>query len=176
MSKNQCFKIVRGTNYDKAVKEHFNLTPKWSNVMKSLSELLGENIEQMALTTDNVFIELDDLVNEDNKKLFKTSGELKTNTNKGKQLLEQYKQIVKEEGLSDFKELRLINFIYGIMRTQGQSLESFRTSEDDIYYKADFDLVKKSNGLVEPISEIEYEEKYLNELKITQALQALNSK
>lgn len=51
------------------------------------------------------------------------------------------------------------------MRTHGQELESFVTSENDIYYKTNFDLEKRTNGLVIPITEIEYEETYLNELK-----------
>lgn len=172
MKNTQCFKIVRGTKYDEAVKEHFNLRPRWSNVLKSLKSLLGENIEQMALTTDRVMVEADEIIKDENKKLFTKNGVLKTNTKKGKQIFSQYEQILKEEGLSDYKELGVINFMYGIMRYQGQHLESFKTSENDIYYKADFDLEKRVKGLVEPISEIEYEEKYLEELKITKALES----
>ncbi|MOA67718.1 hypothetical protein D3C78_1950160 [compost metagenome] len=51
------------------------------------------------------------------------------------------------------------------MRFHVESLKSFRTSEMDVYYEADFDLVVRSKGLVEPITEIEYQEKYLEELK-----------
>jgi len=84
---------------------------------------------------------------------------------KAKSINEEYKNILSDVGLNDYEELRYINFAYGVMRMRGQKLESFRTSENDIFYKADFDLVKRTDGLVEPITEIQYEEKYLEELK-----------
>lgn len=161
----QCFKIKRGTNYDTAVKKHFAQRPLWKNVMNKVASLLDENIDEMALVTDELWINTNQINKEDIKKLFNKDGKLKSNTKRAKELLERYKQIVKEEGLSDFQELRFINFAYGVMRLQGQHLESFVTSEDDIFYKADFDLKKRSKGLVIPITEIEYEEKYLEELK-----------
>lgn len=61
--------------------------------------------------------------------------------------------------------LSIINFSYGMLRRNGENLESFVTSDHDLYYKADFDLKARSSGLVEPITEIEYQEKYLEELK-----------
>src|SRR5699024_1995190 len=105
----------------------------------------------------------------ENRNLFKIDGQLKANTKKSKKILDGYLEIIEECGLSGFMELRLINFTYGVMRVRGQKLESFKTSEDDVYYKADFDLEKKTNGLVEPITEVEYEEKYLTELKKREA-------
>jgi Na+/phosphate symporter len=166
MSENQCFRIVRGTDYDQAVKKHFTQRPQWKDVIHKVAVLLGEDdVKEMALLTDELWINLDQITKEENKKLFTKNGKLKSNTKRAKETLESYKQIVSDEGLSDFQELRIINFMYGAMRTQGQHLESFATSENDIYYKADFDLEKKTRGLVEPITEIEYEEKYLEELK-----------
>jgi hypothetical protein len=161
----QCFKIKPGTNYDKEVKRHFALLPKWGNVFDKVGELLGEKITQMALSTDELYLDISELKKEDNKKLFTKDGKLKKSSKGAKQILDNYKAIIKTEGLEDFQELRFINFSYGVMRLRGQKLESFRTSEDDIYYKADFDLEKKTDGMVIPISQIEYEEKYLEELK-----------
>ncbi|PWA08627.1 hypothetical protein DCC39_14400 [Pueribacillus theae] len=165
MSKTQCFKIKRGTVYDKAAKEHFELLPKWKNVFSRLSDLLEEEITKMAFSPHILRLDPSEFTKEENKKLFRKDGVLKSNTNKAKNLFKDYQKIIEEEGLSKFEELRHINFIYGVMRMRHQHLESFRTSENDIYYKADFDLEKKTNGLVIPISEIEYEEKYLEELK-----------
>lgn len=51
------------------------------------------------------------------------------------------------------------------MRSSNQHLESYVTSDYDIYYKADFNLEKKTGGLVIPITELEYQETYLQELK-----------
>lgn len=162
---NKCFKIKRGTDFDKSVKKHFALLPKWNNMYQRVSKLLGENITKLALTTDTLCIDYYELTKEENKKLFKKDGTLRANLKSSKQLMNLYKDAIKEEGLEEYEELRMINFCHGIMRTSGQRLESFITSEDDIYYKADFDLEKKTGGLVEPISEIEYQEKYLKELK-----------
>jgi hypothetical protein len=165
MNNVQCFKIKRGTKFDQEVKKHFNQTPKWDNVFGKVGEILGEKITRMALTTDNLYIDTKELTKEENKKLFTKDGKLKSNSKLAKEVLKNFKTIVKEEGLEDYQELRMLNFIYGVMRRNGQNLESYRTSENDIFYKADFDLEAQSNGLVEPITHIQYEEKYLEELK-----------
>ena len=165
MSNVQCFKIKRGTKFDEAVKQHFTLLPKWKEVYDRVSELLGENITKLAFSTDHLMIDPQELTKDDNKRLFKKDGEIKTNTKKAKEINTAYKEIIIDVGLEDYEELRYINFAYGVMRTREQHLESYRTSENDIYYKANFDLEKKTGGLVEPISEIEYQEKYVEELK-----------
>lgn len=158
-----CYKIVRGTNYDKAVKKHFKQRELWKDVFLKVSELLGEKISKMAFVTNELWIDTTELTDSENKKLFSKDGKLKNNSKRAKEIREKYIQIINEAGLSDFQELRNINFAYGVMRMQGQNLESFVTSEYDIYYKA-----QRCKGLVEPITEIEYEEKYLEELKKNQ--------
>lgn len=163
---NQCFKIKRDTDYDKAIKKHFEQRPLWKEVFSKVNDILGETeITEMATVTDALWIDTEQLKNSENVKLFTKDGKLKTTTKKGKEILQKYKEALVEAGVSDFQELRVINFTYGVMRLSGQNLESFVTSENDIYYKGDFDLVERSRGLVVPISEIEYEEKYLEELK-----------
>ncbi len=165
MRETQCFKIKRGTEFDKSVKHHFELADKWENVFPRVSELLDEEITMMVLTADNLIIELDEVKKPENKNLFKKDGALKRNLKEANQLRRFYKEIIKDEGLEDYEELRYINFVYGVMRRRGEELVSFRTSENDIYYKADFDLEKRSQGNVIPISEVEYQEKYLEEIK-----------
>jgi len=165
MSSTQCFVIKRGTKFDQAVKKHFETVDNWTQVFEQLSLFLGETITHMALTTRTLVIDPDEILNKETKMLFKKSGEIKNNSNKAKEVFQKYLEIVDEAGLSDFKELRDINFSYGVMRRSGEDLESYRTSENDIYYKASFDLEERSRGLVIPISEVEYQEKYLEELK-----------
>jgi len=165
MNNIQCFKSKAGTNYDSAIKKHFSLLLNWDRVFEKVSELLGENITELAYSVDYFIIKPKELTKDENKKLFKQDGQLKSNTKKAKELFTKYNEIINESGLSEYKELRMINFTYGIGRTTGQLLESFRTSENEIYFKADFDLERRSSGNVEPITEIEYEEKYLDELK-----------
>lgn len=165
MNETFCFKSKSGTNYDAAVKKHFNLLPKWNVMYEKVSELLGERITKLAYSCDYFIIDPKELTKEENKKLFKQDGQIKSNTKKAKELFAKYKEIINEIGLSEYEELNRINFKYGVMRRQGQKLESFRTSDNDIYFKADFDLEKRCEGLVEPITEIEYEEKYIEELK-----------
>lgn len=162
---NQCFKAVIGTEYDKAIKEHFELLPKWGNVFKKLNEYLGEELTRIAFLPDVLWIDKSELTKDENKKLFTNKGKVKSNLKKSKQLEEKYKEIIKEEGLENYKDLSRINFSFGFYRLRGQHMESFVTSENDIYYKADFDLRKGSDKYLEHITEIEYEEKYLEELK-----------
>lgn len=165
MSEKQFFKIKKNTRFDNEIKGHFSMRSKWDNVFSKVSELLGEEITKMALDPEELIIDVSQLNKDENKKLFTKDGCLKKNLNAAKNIRQNYKEIVKKGGLSDFKQLRFINFAYGVMRMRGQELKSFRTSENDIYYECDFDLEKQTNGLVIPISEIEYEEKYLEELK-----------
>ncbi len=133
------------------------------------TDLSGEEITRIVFDPNNLIIVPRELTNEDNKKLFTKYGHLKKNLKRSKELRNSYIKIIKRTGLSEFNDLSRINFIYGVMRTAGQKLESFRTTENDIYYKADFDLEKRSGGLVIPISEIEYQETYLNEIKKREA-------
>jgi hypothetical protein len=165
MTNTQCFKIKPDTNFDKAIKKHFTLLFKWEDVYAKVSELLGEKITQLGFSTEELYVDTQEITKEENKKLFKKDGSLKGNSKGAKLILNEYKKIINEAGLSEYQELRMINFMYGVMRRQGQSLESYRTSENDIYYKADFDLAEKTNGLVIPITEVEYQEKYLEEIK-----------
>lgn len=159
------YKIKQGTNYDKAVKEHFKLRELWRNVFPLVNELLNEQITRIAQHPEDLYIDTSDIKREENKKLFNKDGKLKSNTKRANQIREDYKQIIQKVGLSEFRDLGTINFIYGVMRLSGEHLQSYRTSDNDIYYESDFDLEKRSNGLVVPITEIEYQEKYLEELK-----------
>lgn len=165
------YKIKPGTAYYVAVKQHFDLKEKWTEVFPKVSELLGESITRLAMVTDMLYVDLAEIKKDENKKLFNKNGCLKSNSKKAKKLHEDYIAILSEVGLKDFKELRVINFIYGVMRYSGEELSSFVTSENDIYYEADFDLEARSTrsssgkSLVIPITEIEYQEKYLEELK-----------
>lgn len=161
----QCFRIKEGTPYHTAVRKHFSLLPKWEDVYGKVGELLGEEITQLGFTIRELYVNPSELKKDETKKLFKKDGTLKGNTKRAKELLSAYHEIIKDAGLAEYEELRFIHFAYGAMRKSGQSLQSFRTSENDIYYKTDFDLEKTTNGSVIPISQIEYEEKYLEELK-----------
>lgn len=166
---NQCFKMKQGTAYADAVKQYFELLPKWKDVIKQLGEYLDENIQQIAPRPESLMIDVKELKNPDNIKLFTNDGKLKKNLKRSKEIRGFYATLIKETGLTEFESLSLINFTYGIMRYQGEKLESFTDGEGNIYYKATFDLEKRSNGAVEPITEIEYEETYLKLLKQKQA-------
>lgn len=165
MTQFKFYKTKEGTKYTEAVKEHFTMLPKWNEVFDRVGELLGEKITKMAFSTRYLLIDRKELKNEENLKLFKLDGELKSNTKKSKKLLEDYLAILKDVGLDNYKELRELDFSYGIMRMRGQDMDRFKTSENHIYFRTDFDLEKASNGMVEEITEREYAEKYLEETK-----------
>ncbi|MBX4152419.1 hypothetical protein [Paenibacillus lautus] len=170
MSKMRYYRITRGTRYDQAVKKHFELNKHWKQVYGRLSEELGETITKLVQHPKRLTIDPTELTKEENKKAFKKDGSLKGNSKKAKEIAELYKSIIEEAGLTEYESLGTINFIYGVMRYQGETLKTFRTSEFDLYYKADFDIIersKRTNGesLVEEITEVEYTEKYLEEIK-----------
>lgn len=170
MSEMKYYKIKRGTKYDLAVKQHFELNKNWSQVYTKLSDALGEKITKLVRHPHRLMIDPAELTKEENKKAFKKDGTLKSNSKKAKEIEQQYKTIIEEAGLGQYESLGTINFIYGVMRYQGETLKTFRTSEFDLYYQADFNLGERSSktsggNLVEEISEIEYREKYLEEIK-----------
>ena len=166
MNNTKCFKVKAGSKYDMAVKKSLELEKKFNDMYEKVSEILGENITKMARSKDYLVIDSSELTKEENKKLFKKDGYLKLNSKKGKEIDSKFKAAINELGLTNYEELPKINFIYSVMRrSQQQKLSSFVTSENDIYFKANFDLEEYAKGSVEPISEIEFEETYLNELK-----------
>lgn len=74
MSQLYCFVIKKGTDFDKAVKEHFELRAKWDGVFDKVSDLLGEKITKIAFSSTRFIIEPSELINEHNKNLFKKTG------------------------------------------------------------------------------------------------------
>lgn len=167
MTKSYCYKSNPESDFGKAVKKYYMLLPLWSAVADAVSELLGEKITKMAQETDELWIDTSE-VSAETKKLFTKDGKLKANSKRANEIRKEYKRIISSVGLTDFQDLRFIKFAYGIMRTSRQQrLESFICSECDMYLKADYDMLyrDKSAGSISPISEIEFEEKYLSELK-----------
>lgn len=165
MSNYQYFKIKRGTNFHKDVVECLNSRDKWKVMFDLVSEVLGQKITRMAFDPEALIIDLNEIEDVEVRKLFKKNGALKKNSNEAKRVESSYKNYIDHLGLSNYKDLTLISFIYGAMRRQGQQLERFITSEKDIFYKADFDLEKETKGLVIPITAIEYHETHLAEIK-----------
>lgn len=173
MTKTYCFKSVSDSAYGLEIKKYMKLILLWSEVIDKVGHLLGEPITKMGRDTDELYIDIDE-VNSENVKLFTKDGKLKKNSKKANELRKRYLQIIEDVGLSDFQDLHMVNFIYGVMRTsQTQTLSSFISSEHDVYLKANYNMIdrEKSSGYVEPITEIEFEEKYLKELKKREGMQ-----
>lgn len=169
MSEMKYFKIKRGTKYHEAVLNHFQLNKQWKQVYEKLSEVLDEKITKLVQYPRFLTIDPTELTKDENKKAFKKDGTLKAKSKKAKEIEEQYKLIIHEAGLEEYENLGTINFIYGVMRYQGETLKTFKTSQYDLYYKADFDVAGRakntSGDILEEISEVEYTEKYLAEIK-----------
>lgn len=80
MSEKKFFKIKQGTAYDAAVKNHFELRKKWSEVYPKVGDLLGENITRLALVKDKLYVDLEEIKQDENKKMFNKDGLLKSNS------------------------------------------------------------------------------------------------
>ncbi|UTR05417.1 hypothetical protein MM326_15065 [Alkalihalobacillus sp. LMS6] len=171
MSNVQCFRIVRGTEFHKAIQKYLELAPRWAGVTHELGNSIGEEITRIARMPQALRIDYTELKLEENKKIFKKDGMLRKNLKVSKEIHEKYIEIIKSLGLEEYEEISTINFVHGAMRRKDQKLESFIANEDDVFYKGDFDLAKKTDGLVEPITLIEYQETYLAELKKREANQ-----
>lgn len=160
------YKMKEDSAYGKAVKKHFRQLKTWDKeIFPWLQEALGENVKRMGITREDLYVDVSELEKEENIKLFKKDGSLKKNTKRGKELKREFEETLEEHGLEDFEELRMLHFVYGAMRRQGETMEMFITSDHVIHYKADFDLIDRTNGAVEEITEVEYQETYLEEIK-----------
>lgn len=171
VSKTFCFKSVPESAFGQDVKKYVELLPLWSEVINKVSELLGEPITKLARDTRELYVDIDEL-NVENAKLFTKDGKLKKNSKRANDLRKGYLEALDAVGLKDFMDIHFIKFAYGTMRTSHvQSLESFISSEKEIYFKANFDMIgrEKSSGYIVPITEIQFEEKYLAELKDREA-------
>lgn len=167
MSETYCFKSVDESSYGKKVKRYFELVPMWNEVIKFVGTILDEDITKIARDPEELYIDLSELQG-DSKKLFTKEGKLKKNLNEAKKIKELYLEFIEDVGLSQYVDLHLINFIHGIIRTSDQQrIESFISSDGVNYIKANYNLLDrdKSSGSIEPITEIEFEETYLKELK-----------
>lgn len=167
MSKTFCFKSVPESAFGQAVKKYVEQLPKWTEVLNEVSEILEQPIAKIAREAGELWVDLDE-IHPDNLALFTKDGKLKKNSKRANEIRGKYLRAVSDAGLKEFQDLHVINFIYGTMRTsRAQSLVSFMSSEKEIYFKANFDMIgrEKSTGYIEPITEIQFEEKYLAELK-----------
>lgn len=167
MTQRYAYKSVPESKFGKAVKRYHELLPMWNQVIDDLSDFLGDKITKIVRDPERLVLDVDELSDE-NAKLFKKDGSLKKNSKKANELADTYKSIIDDAGLSDFKDLHLLKFIYGVMRTSRQQhMESFLSSEGELYVETDWDMLErqKTDGSIEPITKIEYTEKYLSELK-----------
>lgn len=167
MSKTFCFKSVPESAFGLAVKKYVEQLPKWSEVLNEVNEILEQPITKIAREVGDLWVDLDE-IRPDNLVLFTKDGKLKKNSKRANEIRAKYLQAVTNAGLKEFQDLHVINFVHGTMRTShAQSLVSFMSSEKEIYFKANFDMVgrEKSSGYIESITEIQFEEKYLAELK-----------
>jgi hypothetical protein len=165
------YQSIKGSDFEKAMLNHYKQNEKWSEVSKDLESLLGETIG-VYMAPDNEELHIDPATTagfkDENLKLFKTDGRLKKNSKKAKKLAEDYASIIRRHGLSNYVPKAFINFSYGVIRTHPkQTMESF--FKDERYFvKSSVDFLEHkpfSANSIEPISEIEYEEAYLELIK-----------
>ena len=145
------YKVKEDGDYDKALRKHRQDMRNWPKVFDFVGEQLGEKITKLG-PTHRLVVDLNEIKDEENKKLFNQDGTIKLNVKKGKELNQAF-----------------INFIFGVMRrSQSHSIERFTDDDERTYIRSNFDLLDRNNRVTAnlvPISEITYYETYLNLLK-----------
>lgn len=164
MGKVYNYKAVKGTEYYKALQKHFKQQKLWGSMYEKVSAIIGQELKQLGYSSETLFVNVGEIEDEDTQKLFTKDGKLKNNSNRAKEIREQYLAAIAEVGLEGYMELSKVNFIYGIGRTRSQSMTSFATQDGNVYYQTDFDLTTIAKGNVVEVSEVDYHENYLNEL------------
>jgi len=160
-----CYKAKLGSEFYLDARKSMTQRGEWKKVIDEVNKLLGESIKTIRPSIAILWLDNDELTTEENKKLFTNEGKLKKNNKKAKRLNEEYIQIVGQLGLSDYKDIGIIEFIHGVYSLRGESVERYVSLDQELYYKTDFNLEERSKGNFIPITEIEYQEKYLEDLK-----------
>lgn len=159
------YKVDPESNYGKDAKQYWLDVEKWANVIRRVAELLDDPITKVARDAKKLFVDRDELTR-DNKKLFTIDGRLKENSKKALEIKDAYLAIIQEEGLTDWKDIQIVNFTYGVMRTStSQKLSMFFDTEGRFYIKANYNLTLDESEKLQSIDEVEYEEIRLDTIK-----------
>jgi hypothetical protein len=100
----------------------------------------------------------------DQLKAFSQKGMPKKNSKLGKQIISFYEKLVEESGLKEIEPERLVNFSYGIMRRQCETLERLN-GLDTMYLKSDTEFRYGAMDQLDEITESEYVKAYLTALE-----------
>ena len=173
MSEQMHFKIKEDSAFHRAVKEVFEQDQIWRQEMfEEVRRLLGVDVERMGFDPKNLYLDPAEIKkHEELKPLFKKDGALKKNVKKANEIRKSYVKAVEQHGLQNYQPLGLVNFTFNAMRmgdgTGGtnEEMRSYRSSDDVIYYEANFDLAERTKGQVVPISAVEYHETYAKEIR-----------
>ncbi|MFE3573914.1 hypothetical protein [Lysinibacillus sp. NPDC059133] len=105
-----------------------------------------------------------DVLEGDQLKAFTQKGMPKKNSKLGKQIKAFYEKLVEEANIKNIDTERMVNFTYGIMRRQGETLERLN-GLDTMYIKSDTDFRYGAEDHLEEITEAEYVKAYLTALE-----------
>lgn len=162
-----CYRVKEDGDYDKALRKNRQHMLTWSKLCDFIGEQLGEEITKLG-TVHRLMVDLNEIKNEENKKLFKQDGTVKLNVKKAKELNQAYIRFIQEH-MPDYREEREINFMFGVMRRSvSDTIERFMDDDKRTYIRTNFNLLDQNNRVtasLEPISAITYYETYLNLLK-----------
>lgn len=101
-----------------------------------------------------------DVLEGEQLKAFTQKGMPKKNSKLGKQIITFYDKLVEESNLKKIEPERLVNFTFGIMRRQGETLERLN-GLDTMYIKSDTEFRYEAMDHLEEITEAEYVKAYL---------------
>ncbi|GEM_PF-3351283 len=105
-----------------------------------------------------------DVLEGEQLKAFTQKGMPKRNSKLGKQIIGFYDKLVEEANLKAIETERIVNFTYGIMRRQGETLERLN-GVDTMYLKSDTDFRYGAMDYLEEITEADYVKAYLTALE-----------
>ncbi|MCY9592341.1 hypothetical protein PC41400_15045 [Paenibacillus chitinolyticus] len=160
-----CYKAKSGSEFYLDARKSMTQRGEWKKVINEVNKLLGESVKSIWPSTNILCLDVRELSKDENKKLFTNEGRLRKNDKKAKDYNSEYIKILNRFGLSNYEDIKLVEFKHGICSLGGESLERYISLDKEIYYKADFNLEKRSQGNFDLITEIEYQEKYLEDLK-----------
>ncbi|MGE7092568.1 hypothetical protein ACQKII_14205 [Lysinibacillus sp. NPDC048646] len=105
-----------------------------------------------------------DVLEGEQLKAFTQKGMPKKNSKLGKQIIAFYDKLVEESNLKAIEPERLVNFSYGVMRRQGETLERLN-GVDTMYIKSDAEFRFGALDYLEEVTEAEYVKAYLAALE-----------
>ncbi|MEB2279701.1 hypothetical protein LAV73_06760 [Lysinibacillus xylanilyticus] len=158
------YRVKPESKYYKAILTARNAEKKLLEITQAVrKEFDLPDCDQYSVSPDYYFHDVE-VLEDEQLKAFTQKGMPKKNSKLGKQIIAFHDKLVEDANLKNIETERIVNFAFGIMRRQGETLERLN-GLDTMYIKSDTDFRYGAIDHLEEITEADYVKAYLSALE-----------